>query len=145
MNETLETQLLESKINERRKQAKDKRIREKAAVIAKYLGKGFETTDESDYTFKGSNFSIKDNYKVYYDHDGPMAGFGTNIYYKGQQVYKEGGGQIDSYIPGDWEKILNQLYTKAEKVMEQKEKEKAAQLKKEQKEEEAGIKAEWGL
>lgn len=145
MDKALETQILEAKINERRKQAKDRRIREKAAVIAKYLGNGHETTDEGEYTFKGSNFLIKDNYKVYHDHDGPMAGFGTNIYYKGQQVYDEGGGQIYSYIPGDWEKTLNQLYSKAEKAKGQKEREEKSRLKKGQEKKEEELKTKWGL
>jgi len=145
MGKTLETQILEAKIYDRMNQAKDRRIREKAAVIAQYLGKGYETTDEKKYTFKGSNFLIKDDYKIYRDHDGPMAGFGTNIYYKGQQVYKEGGGQIHSYIPGDWEETLNQLYSKAEKAMEQKEREEKTRLKKEQKKKEEELRAKWGL
>lgn len=136
---------LEAKIEERKKQAKDRQIHEKARDIAKYLGQGYETTDERQYTFEGSDLLIMDDFKVVHGSDGSMAGFGTNIYYKGEQVYKDGGGQIYSYIPGRWEETFNKLYSKAEKARKKKEKEEKPRLEKERRKKEKKIKAKWGL
>jgi len=142
---------LESKIEERKKQAEKKNIYRNAWMIAKYLGErdyyrsedgGFEQTT---HTFSNDNFLIINRYSESHGHDGSMGGGSTRVDYKNKTVYEDAGAGILSYIPGDWEKKLNGLYGKAVKTMKEKGIEEAEKNKKLAKKEEDKEKAKWGF
>lgn len=142
---------LESKIEERKKQAEKKKIYDKAWMVATYLGdRSYYRTEcgsleQTTHTFKNDNFLITDQYTESHGSDGSMGGRSIDIEYKGKKVYKGTSGGLLSYIPGDWEKKLNGLYGKAVKTIKEKEKEEKAKKENLAKKEEDEEKAKWGL
>ncbi|MDP2907106.1 MAG: hypothetical protein Q8O03_04145 [Nanoarchaeota archaeon] len=142
---------LESKVEERKKQAEKKKICGKAWMVATYLGdRSYYRSDDGSleqttHTFKNDNFLITDEYSESHGHDGSMGGRSVDIEYKGKKVFEDVSGGVLSYIPGDWEKKLSKLYGKAEKARLQKEKEETEKRKDLAKKEEDKAKAKWGL
>ena len=142
---------LESKIEERKKQAEKKKIYDKAWMVAKYLGgRSYYRTEcgsleQTTYTFENDNFLITDQYTESHGHDGSMGGRSIGIEYNGKSVYEDTSGGLRSYIPGDWEKKLNGLYGKAVKIMKEKAIEEVEKNKKLEKKEEDKEKSKWGL
>ncbi len=95
---------LEEQIKQREKQAEDRQIGEKAGFVAMYLGKTTETSNHERQSrlslYRGGDLAIEDDDFFVDGSDGGLGGFGTEISYKGRQVFKTGGGTLYSYIPG---------------------------------------------
>lgn len=142
---------LESKIEERKKQAEKRNIYMKACTVARYLGeRDYYRSDDgglerTTHIFSNDNFFIKDEYTESHGHDGSMGGGCARVDYKNKTVYEDAGAGILSYIPGDWEKKLSKLYGKAVKTMKEKEKEEKEKNKKLAKKETDKEKAKWGI
>lgn len=131
------------KVEKRIKQADSKNLYVKGRTIASYLGKGYETSKDANFVFKNREFEITYD-KTYYS-GSDRNGFFVEIMYKGKQVFEE-TGQVDCYIPSRvWEKKLNELYRKAERVEAKKEKEEKMKEEKERRKEEKEIRSKWGL
>jgi len=101
---------LEEQIQERIQQARDSNIAGKAIKIRNFVG-GY---------FPKEKLSIDVRYKTVYDcpcpHEEPT---GVTITYQEEKVFEESGCSIESYIPGEWEQILDNLLPKIEKVKEE--------------------------
>lgn len=143
---------LESKIEERKKQAEKRKVHTKALMAARCLGEEhYHRTEDGSfeqttYTFKDGNFLITNEYSISHGHDGDMGGGSTRIDYHNKTVFHEAGAGILSYIPGeDWEKKLNKLYNTAIKVNKQQAQEEAKKREALVKKEEDEEKAKWGL
>jgi len=140
---------LEEQIGERKQQAVYRKIESKAKLVAKTLGKNREWHEsrrvQKRAIYEREKLFISDSYSESDGSDGLMMGCLTEIVYKGETVYKNGGGEILTYIPGSWERRLNALYQKADALdasnsyME----EEARRLKAMQ--EEAEERKKWGL
>ena len=137
---------LETKIEERKKEAEDKKISMKAGIIAKYLGSGGETYDRgmttTEYNFNNNKFSINDVMHVSNDGGG---GCGTSVEFNGNVVYRDGGGNVHSFVPGNWEKSFNGLYGRAVQTMNLKNAKEKVQQRKMKSESEKELKKNWGL
>lgn len=140
---------LKQQIKEREQEAKDKDIRWKAERVARSLGshrslKG-PNQEGDEYTFKRQGLHIKDMFGIGGLNDGGMAFSGTTIEYQDQEVFNEGGGTLYSYIPGEWEAVLDSLQPEAltrreERFMLEKKKREEEEAKKDQ-----DTSAKWGL
>ncbi len=104
---------LKDRIEARKQEAKDKKIGDKAQLVANVLGS--QNTKRvhggTEYTGEFSNDSFRINWEFVSLMDG--CGGGTEIRYKGSLVFHEGGGDIHSYIPGAWEGPFEALYLQA--------------------------------
>ena len=111
---------LDEKIKARIERAKDGRISEKAAVVARYLGSydSWDKPGEKGHKslYERGNLRIKDSSFFEDGGDGSVAGAGLGITYRGEVVFVEGGSTIRSYIPGPWEVILDELYDRAKLI-----------------------------
>ena len=140
------TTTLEEKIEERKKQAENRNISVKASTIAKYFGFRRTKPDCGDettvYKFSNENFVINNQWTVYRE---GVVGFGTDISYKEQTVFSMGGGTIYSYVPGDWETELNNLYASAQKAESVVRAVKNERQQTEQAEKEADLRKKFGL
>lgn len=111
---------LDEQIEERREQAKDGRISEKAAVVARYLG-SYDSWDKPGERghksiYEVGKLKIEDSSFFEDGGDGSSAGAGSSITYGGEVVFVVGGSTIRSYIPGPWEGILDELYDRAKLI-----------------------------
>ncbi len=105
---------LKQEIEQRIKQSKDKKINDKASLVARILGTNTPINERdqegSNSLFEGKVLHIEDYYSILRAGDGDSFACSTEIKYHGNVVYKQGGGTVYSYIPGPWERSLNRLY-----------------------------------
>ena len=109
---------LEEKIAERKKQAEDRNIIGKAQTVAEKLGvpMKLENDDarEAGYRYENQVLEVR-SLRV---HAYPTHGFNgrnftsTYIKYQNQIKFEAEDDVIKSYIPGQWEKQLDNLYEK---------------------------------
>ena len=135
---------LEAKIKERKKLAGDKKIVIKADSVAKYVGSltnswtGHLNSEKVTETIEIYTFSDK-NLKIVSE------GGLTKIAYKGQDVFKERYTEVEKYIPGAWERKLDDLYKKAEEICEKRTEEEEQKRNKKKAEKEAEEREKWGF
>ena len=103
---------LEEKVEERKKQAEERQISQKATTIAQKLGSGhpYGTGDRHGtiYTFSDTDLII--NHDDYYpDYEGEAIPT-IMVNYEWKVVYCKSGREVESYIPGAWEAKLDQFY-----------------------------------
>ena len=140
---------LDEQIESRREQAKDRRIRERAAVVARYLG-SYSSWDEVSKKghksfYEQGNLRITDSFSFEDSGDGGGVASGSSITYKGNVVFEEGGSTIRSYVPGSWEGLLTRLYDKAMLIANKKSEEISAEATRKERESEDQEKSRWGL
>ncbi|MBI2672706.1 hypothetical protein HYX19_00435 [Candidatus Woesearchaeota archaeon] len=126
---------LERKIGERRQEAQNKKIYEKARMIAQVLGWRKRYIDDESgeiytYGFVCNPFEIK------------VEGLVTCLY-NNKKVFS--GDPIECYIPGEWETKLEELYLKAVKTKEEQIKESLIRKEKQRIEEEKELRRMFGL
>ncbi len=140
---------LKQQIEERKQEAEKKDIEGRACLIARSLGLGRSLndgyhTEGDEYTFERDNLFIQTSFGSV-GGDGAIAFGGTTIEYQGQVVFKEGGGTLHSYIPGNWEQLLDNLHAEGlaqrEKhlALEKKKRDEAAENKDQE------TRTQWGL
>ena len=140
---------LTEQITERRKEMEDKDINGKTCLVATVLGNRTENRkngcDITVFTFENKKFRIEDYGIECSGSDGTMGGFHREVKYRGKRVFYIAGGGQESFIPGEWEKEFNRLYSRA--LRRQKELEEAktklAEWRKE--EQERKERKKWGL
>jgi len=137
---------LDEQIEERREQAKDRRIREKAAVVARHLGSydSWDKPGENGHKslYEQDGLRIEDSSFFEDGGDGCVTGEGLGIIYRGKVVFVEGGSTICSYIPGPWEGILTKLYNRAKLIAYEERRRETARKKGESGDQE---RSRWGL
>lgn len=105
------------RIEERKNQASEKRIKQKAEEIAKYLGLGDEKNEhdgiERHYTYQSGVFFIESYFTYSRNSDGETAGSSTQVVHRGNIVFEERGGEVHSYVPGRWERAFDAIYSSA--------------------------------
>ena len=134
---------LEAKIEERKKEAREKNIFDKARDVAKYLGSEFR----EHHKYNENNFSIE--YSKERARDIDFAGHefeDLTIKSEGEIVFSYGDfADIRSYAPGNWEDKFEELYASAietkEKVLTAKE----INKKKKERKEKAKLRQKWSL
>ncbi|MBI2062439.1 MAG: hypothetical protein HYT64_02000 [Candidatus Yanofskybacteria bacterium] len=140
---------LAEQIAERRKEMEDKNINGKTAHIATVLGNRTEWKKDGcevvTWRFENKRFWIEDYSIECGGNDGTMGGFHRKVKYNGKRVFYMAGGGEESFIPGEWEKEFNKLYSKARKRYGELEEAKAklTEWRKEERERKERIK--WGL
>jgi len=137
---------LERLIKQRMKQAENKDIRNKAGVVAYYLGKGHESKngDEEmrDFTYEKNRLKIHDTFSQGRDRGGDLtAGWSTEVFYQGKLVFND----HDCYIPGKWETLLETLYKEALPLQKKRDAAEQAERDKQKLTEENELRARWGL
>lgn len=143
------TKTLEQQIKERKQEAKDKKISYKAFLIATELGElnSYERSSYLDYTyyndylFKQHKLTIEYNTSRGQGSDGGYGGSSLSIYYNNKVVFHND----ESYIPGDWEQVLDFCFIRAEAKKQNKTWAKMTKEHDHLVEEEAKLKAKWGL
>ncbi len=110
-------------VEERRRAAREKRLVHKAEVVARVFGKAFYKTHGYYHVFSSNGGDVT-------PHDVPERGlfivyddYGDNLdaYWNGRKVLDVHMGEIELYIPGPWEKELEELYNRATRIMEERE------------------------
>ncbi len=131
---------LERRIEERRQEAKNKKIWEKANAISLFLGmEVIQTVDgetHSVYKFYRPPFSIE------------IIGSYTSISYDRKLVYEGSSSDkkgISRYVPGEWLKEFASLYVEAEEAAQRGRTEAVAKVAMETKEREEELKGRFGL
>ncbi len=124
-------------IEERIEDAINKGIDMKADSIAQFLGYGFTTSEYFDA--KLSNRFEEKQFKI------ESGESWRNIVYDGNLVYESSDIEILSYVPGEWEKELEKLYTKSEEARQNKIIESVEKEKRERTQEEEALKRRFGL
>ena len=125
---------LEEKIEQRKKQAMGRRIYDKAQTIAQYLGNPQSFDDRAGTS--GTNYVFADaetklNIKYEEGEFRSESGWKTVVIeYKGNKKFEK-TWDVNCYIPGPWEKTLNQIYRRAliAKVQHEKDQDKNTLLK----------------
>lgn len=140
---------LDEQIEARIEQAEYKRIRERAAVVARHLGSynSWDNPGEWGYNslYERGNLRIEDSSFFEDDGDGSVAGVDSSITYRGEVVFVGGGSTIHSYIPGPWEGILTKLYKKAKLIANEKHEERRRETAREKGESGDQERSRWGL
>jgi len=98
-----------------KEEVEKKNISGTAYFIAQYLGEGHRNKGnlgeiDEKYKFEDDEFIISTNLVLTSDGG---CGMSKEIKFKGRRVFYEGGLDIYTYIPGNWETKLNNLYKKA--------------------------------
>jgi len=150
---------LEKKIEARKKQAHDRHISSKAALVANTLGHRNEWDEHSHGSHNEGHRSVYDkdglritdefNMVTSSDGGGGLGG-STTVEYKGKKVFEEySSGRIEAYAPGAWEKQLDDLNVVAEKKDAENRRKAAAEAKAAEQRETArkrkDINDKWGL
>ena len=140
---------LDEQIEARREQAKDRKISEKAAVVARHLG-SYDSLDEPNKgghksLYEQGNLRIEDSFSFEDLGDGLCAAAGSSIIYKGKVVFAEGGATICSYIPGPWEGILTKLYNRAKLIADEEREERRRETVRKEGEKGDQKRSRWGL
>jgi len=142
------TENLDSKIEERKKQARKRHIREKTELVADTFGTFSSRNDGSSRQwahYNGRNLEIEtSNFTIHVGNE-DAGGYGATVIYRGETVYSEGGGTIYSYIPGAWEKILTKLYNQAKHIAEKSSRDTEAEKREIQRAKEREVENRWGL
>ncbi len=94
---------LDELIEQRKAQAERRSISQKAYTVARYLGR--RDAVGSEYLFSGKTVSIL------FATTG--AGRAVTVHYRSDPVFEIDKG-IERYVPGPWERTLNDLYRRAE-------------------------------
>lgn len=140
---------LDEQIEARIEQAEDRKIKEKAAVVARHLGSYdyWDKPGERGYKsiYERGNFRIEDSSFFEDSGDGSVAGAGSSITYRGKVVFVEGGSTICSYIPGPWEGILTKLYKRAKLIANEEHGERRREMARKKGEREDQERPRWGL
>lgn len=104
-------QLREQRIQE----AREKDIAGKAMLVATHFGKTIYKKHGAYNNWEAGGGVVSVSYDDY----------GPNVYisYKGKRVFTYHLGKIESYVPGDWEQVLEAKYREAEQIEKQKEQE----------------------
>lgn len=129
---------LERRIEERKREAIEKRIGEKAKFISYHLGyckaAGYGTEMPDEHFFSDNRFKIR--------HCGCTSVIYTDkLVYEGDTYDKE----IRCYVPGEWEKELEKLYIKSEEARQNKIKEESDGKERRRIEEENELRKRFGL
>ncbi len=128
---------LERRIEERRQEAKNKKIWEKAYTIAQVLGWHKSEIDGELGEFHTYGFVCKPiEIKV----EGLVTCF-----YNNKKVYAGNTCDAKCYIPGEWEEKFEALYIKAVKTGEEKIKEELERKEVQRTKEEIELRARFGL
>ncbi len=96
---------LEERIEERKQQARDRNINEKAWTVAKYLGKKGVYEDQ----YFGISQYGADTYRSARRNTGTKILYGENC----RLVFDETKEDVLAYAPGSWEAKLSELYSRA--------------------------------
>ncbi len=132
---------LEQQIEERRRAARDKRIKDKARDVAHVLGE--KTGDDWKY----KNVFAQDRLRIEYDYE--YNDDGTNpttvITFCGKEVFRADEFQVLCYIPGAWEERLEALHGDTNRTRKQDEKRHEARQAAAEKAAEAAERKKWGL
>ena len=140
---------LEKQIEERKAQARDKNFDFDANIIIFGLGTVTIADEHNHYTKNGyysdENFDMQVNSFLEITAGGESAGMGVIIRYDGKLVYKSGGGDILSYVPGNWEDEFWALKGRATPLYQEKQREIEAQKNAKKAKEEKKEKDRWGL
>lgn len=110
---------MSAQIEARKKEAEDNRIQGKASLVALFLGTARSLNDNrekikgKDFTFQSRNLRIVWRFGSGTSIDDDWRFNSLVITYKDKIVYDQGGGTLESYIPGIWEDTLNSLLKKA--------------------------------
>ncbi|MCC6934400.1 MAG: hypothetical protein IT406_01740 [Candidatus Yanofskybacteria bacterium] len=129
-------------IEERKQEARDKKIEEKARLIVQQLGK-----ERLRYYFGASERIVefeRDGLRVATSSAFIVAGgflFQVTIHASESLVFSKTAQEIECFVPGDWEAVLNTLWFEAKERTEV-----AAKAETQKAEAEAAAKrAKWGL
>ena len=104
---------LEEKIEERKQQAEERQIAHKATSVAQKSGSknssgtGDRGTTYTFYTFSRAGLDVHHN--DFPDYKGGVISI-IKVGYEGELVYHKEGDDIKSYLPGNWEKLLDHFY-----------------------------------
>jgi hypothetical protein len=131
---TREEEALDRMIAQRKQEAKDRKIFEKAASIAKELADGKNPWSENGLTIRYDDWNSK--VTVLYQ---------QKIVFNAAQYDSWGSPSIDTYIPGPWEKELNQPYSAAQKKAQVREEAARVEALRKRTEEIARKRERWGL
>ena len=138
---------LEQKIEERKKQAEQRKICEKGSEIAIYLGREMtERCNDPDIgTLTSSTYHF--NKEALRIERGQMC---IQIEYTPDEktrkmVFKTTQLGIETYIPGPWEEILETLYKKVPEARKQQQKLHEEKRVAEKRQEETEERSKWGL
>lgn len=111
------------------REAAEKRLSSKAMLVAEELGEKIYKTHGNWHVYPREAI-VKNNWYTTWDTSRAdlviiYDDYGANIdvWYKGRKVLDVHMGDITLYIPGEWEKQLEQLYEKARKKREERERE----------------------
>ncbi len=147
---------LQQQIEARKKEAHDKQIEEKARVVARHLGTDHRPFEGVFCSYESDDLSItfQDKHLI---SSVSIAASGTIITYEGKIVYQcsserapgpSGAWEeigITCFIPGKWEKLLEELYQSALPKAEAGRTSEYRERKRRDREAEAKIRAKWGL
>jgi hypothetical protein len=121
------TKTLEEQIKERKQQARDRKIYEKGRLVADKFGKHDEESrggyDTLRHIFNDAANSLKVHYELCHgDWDYKEGGYNYtrhsfDIVFNDKLVFRGDGWSANSYIPGAWEKKLDDLYLKAQQIV----------------------------
>lgn len=149
---------LEAKIAQRKKEACEKRIGNKGRLIVEYLGKGKSISHRvHEYTAEKNKVAII-GHSSYHDScndegyscdAGWSFGYDVKITYKGNLVFEgESSNQpeyVKLYLPGKWEKTVDELYSQAQEIVRKKYEEKENEQKIITESREEALKNKWKL
>lgn len=105
-------------INKRKQEAEERRIDIKAHAVACYLGSFRRLYDRKDtiveqYNFRDQDLIIQYESGQIFGSDDSSEFSGLEIWYLNRTVFRYGSGGVQSYAPGIWESLLDDLYPKA--------------------------------
>ncbi|GEM_PF-3992364 len=138
---------LEAKIEERKREAIQKKIESKAQAIAEFLGSGYSCHDPREeisrhFRFHQDKFLITDQFCSLPER-GTESGIDVihlgHLVYQSRKYYVDPEVRITSYIPGEWEAEFNLLYEKSQRVQN------GGETRPEALTEEVQLRARWGL
>ena len=140
---------LKRQIEKRKAEAREKKIREKAGVIARGLGQDdsrrYGRDEITEFLYDEKPFEIKHYLALSSEGRGKILGRSISVKFNGKEVYEVSGINIKSYIPGEWEKLFNDLYERAIPEEEKREVVVREQNEIKRKDEKARERMKWGL
>lgn len=136
---------LKEQIAARIQEARNKNISSKASTIARYLGTFQGDDDGGTSIYNVDPFKIEAGFGVVHGSDGDMGWSSITIQLNGSYVYEERGLTISSYIPGEWEKLLDSLHIEATNKSYSDAMRRAEEQDQDKKRKEHQERAKWGL
>lgn len=146
---------LRVQIAERKQQARDRNIKDKAVRVAVALGEGYQSREDrgsvqTDMLYEGRIAALSQILKVRYYDCVPNGSFRRGSLYveislDGEQVFSYRNYDIAGYTPGAWEEELDRLYALADKTDAKVASAASEAEAAEERERTAGIRQAWGL